>query len=315
MFGTPSHHKQINKRKEIMDSNSHIIIDKRMLFLLTSVFAVLVLAGTGDCKTREVSSYWTAEPIRVDGKRTDWSEDMPVNYFEEEGVVLSLCNDSENLYILFCFSDSKWAGAIRMTGLKLWLDAKGKEKKDFGLRYNNGPSLSETQTARRGGYSDDIPPEAKQRMMQRMTPPTIQFTFIDRKNGIEMEIPTDGSEGPAASFDTSMGLYSYEFSIPMPQSSIQYYGMGAKPGQTISIGAEWGDMGNFKGMGGPPGGMGGGHPGGRGGRGGGMGSGRGSRGEGMQTPKKQEVWVKVKLALPPAEEQSDNSIHQKAGVI
>jgi hypothetical protein len=304
-----------------MGSNSHIIMGKRVLILLTSVFAVLVLAGTGNCKTREVSSYWPLEPIRVDGKRTDWSEDMPVNYFEEEGAVLALSNDSDNLYILFCLKDRKWVRAIRMTGVKLWLDAKGKEKKDFGLRYNGGPSLSETQTARRGEYSNDAPPEAKQRMMQGRTPPTIQFTFIDKKNGIEMEIPTDGSKGPAASFDTSMGLYSYEFSIPLESGVAGYYGMGIKPGQTISIGVEWGDMGNFKGMSGhpgnmggmPPGGMGGGPPGGRGGRGGGMGGGRESRGEGMQAPKKQEVWVKVKLALPPAEGQSDNSTGQQGG--
>ncbi|MCJ7509067.1 MAG: hypothetical protein MUO85_10145 [candidate division Zixibacteria bacterium] len=297
-----------------MGSNSHIIMGKGALVLLTSLFAVLVLAGTGNCKTREVSSYWTAEPIRVDGKRTDWSEDMPVNYFEEEGAVLALSNDSENLYILFCFKDPKWVRAIRMTGLKLWLDAKGKEKKDFGLRYNGGPSLSEMQAARRGGYSEDIPSEAKQRMMQGMTPRTIRFTFIDKKNNIEMEIPTDGSKGPAASFDTSMGLYSYEFSVPLQSGAAGYYGMDIKPGQTISIGAEWGDMGNLKGMSGPPGGMGGMPPGGMGGGppggrgGGGMGSGRESRGEGMQAPKKQEVWVKVKLALPPAEQQ-------KAGVI
>jgi hypothetical protein len=257
----------------------------------------------------------------VDGKRSDWSEDMPVNYFEEEGAVLALCNDSENLYILFCFRDAKWTKAIRMTGLKLWLDVKGKDKKDFGLRYNGGPSLQEIQAARKGEYSEDISPEIKQRMMQGMTPPTTQLTFIDKKNNVETSIPSDGFKGPSVSFDTSMDLYSYEFSIPLQSGTDGHYGIDIKPGQIISIGAEWGDMGNIKGAGGPPSnmggmppsGMGGGPPGGR--RGGGGMGGRGSRGDDMQATKKQEVWVKVKLALPPAEGQSDNSQHQKAGAI
>jgi len=42
-------------------------------------------------------------------------------------VLLSLCNNSENLYVLFRFNNPEWARAIRMGGVTLWLDNTGKK--------------------------------------------------------------------------------------------------------------------------------------------------------------------------------------------
>lgn len=278
--------------------------------LLPLVFFGLILMG--GCKSTEVQSHWSAEPVKVDGEMTEWPSGSSV-YFEDSGVQLGLCNDSQNLYILFRFGNQAWARAIRRGGLTLWLDNSGKKKKDIGIRYNGGLSLLDSEMqkpgmAGEGGFLDSLTPEQKERFMQRQKKDMAdQLKVIYKKSGQEIFIPTNGSSGPAVSFGSPQGTYTYEFSIPLEKSDVSHYGIGAQPGQAISLGLEWGGMSESdrKRMreemgGGPPGGMGGGPPGGGGMPPGGGPPGGGRGGPGMQPSEKQEIWVKTQLASPPA---------------
>ena len=275
-------------------------ISAKALILLTLACSIL-LAG---CKTQEVQTNWSEEPVQVDGEMTEWPSGSTV-YFEDSGAQLGLCNDSENLYILFRFSNQTWVRAIRMGGVILWLDSAGKKKKDFGIRYTGGPSLSELQklgTSSAGGFRERLTPEQQQRLLDMEKATADQITVIDKKSGQEVTLRADGSGGPAVCFASPQGIYTYEFSIPLKKGDVFGCGIGAEPGQVICLGLEWGGMGKenrqrmMDRMGsGPPGGMGGGRGG--GGRGG-MGGGRG--GPRMQPPEEQELWVKTQLASPPA---------------
>jgi len=280
------------------------------LLLLTLGGTILLLS----CKKTEVQSQWSAEPVKVDGEMTEWPSGSTV-YFEDSGVQLGLRNDSQNLYILFRFGNQSWARAIRRGGLTLWLDNSGKKKKDLGIRYNGGPSLSDSEMqksgmAGEGGFWGSLTPEQQQRLIDRQAAMPDQIIVVDKKGDQRMILPADGSKGPAVSSATSQGIFTYEFSIPLQKSDVSHYGIGAQPGQTICLGLEWGGMSESNrerrmheggGMGGGPPGGGGMPPGGEGGMppgGGPPGGGRG--GPGMQIPEKQEIWVKTQLASPPA---------------
>jgi hypothetical protein len=273
-------------------------LNAKALLLLAFACSTL-LAG---CKTQEAQTHWSAAPVQVDGEMTGW-DGMPTNYFEDLGAQLGLCNDSENLYILFRFSNQTWLRAIRMGGVTLWLDNSGKKKKDFGIRYTGGPSLSELQKLGMfsgGGFRERLTPEQQQHLAEMEKATADQITVIDKKNNQEMTMRADGSGGPAACFASPQGVYTYEFSIPLEKGDVFDCGIGAGPGQVICLGLEWGGMSKedranmMKRMGGgPPGGMGGGRG---GGDRGGMGGGRG--GPRMQPPEKQELWVKTQLASP-----------------
>ena len=286
------------------------MVYKNLTTLSAKALLFLTLAGSillAGCKTQEVQTDWSAAPVQVDGEMTGW-DGMTVTYFEDIGVQLGLCNDNQNLYILFRFSNQSWARAIRMDGVTLWLDNSGKKKKDFGIRYTGGPSLSELQklaTSSEGGFWESLTPEQQQRLTDMQTATADQITIIDKKSDQKITLPANGSRGPAVSFASPQGIYTYEFSIPLEKSDIFSYAIDAEPGQIICLGLEWGgiSMGDRQrirgeGGGGDRGGMGGGKGGGRrdgGGRGGSRG---GSR---MQPPEKQEFWVKTLLASPPAE--------------
>ena len=283
---------------------------KNSTSLSAKAVLVLVIASSSllaGCKTQEVHTNWSAEPVKVDGEVTEWTGGSTV-YFEDMGVQLGLQNDNQHLYLLFRFSNQAWARAIRMGGVTLWLDGSGKKKKDFGIRYCGGPPLSELQRTgapSRGGFRETLTPEQQQRLKDVEEAAADQITVIERKSNQEISLPPDGSGGPAASFASPQGIYTYEFSIPLEKGDVFDHGIGAQPGETVSLGLEWGGISKedrqkmMQGMrpgggAGPPGGMGGGPPGGRGG-----GPGGGPRGgPGMKAPEKQELWVKTQLALP-----------------
>ena len=283
-----------------MSYKNIIALSAKALLLLTVTTSTLL---TG-CNTQKVQTNWSAEPVQVDGEMTGW-DGITLTYFEDVGAQLGLCNDNENLYILFRFSNQAWVRAIRMGGVTLWLDNSGKNKKDFGIRYTGGPSLSELQkmrTSSGGGFRETLTPEQQQRLLETEKSTADQITLIDKKSNQEITTRADGSGGAAACFAFPQGVYTYEFSIPLQKSSVFGCALGAQPGQIICLGFEWGGMSKEDRQkmmgrigGGPPAGIGGG----RGGVGrGGMDGGRG--GPRMQPPEEQELWVKTQLASPPA---------------
>jgi hypothetical protein len=209
---------------------------------------------------------------------SEWNE-VPLTYIEESDVQVGLRNDEKNLYVLFCFYDAKWARAIRMDGITMWLDGSGKRKKHLGLCYTGGP------------------PE--------------KLTAVTKEKQWTIASATDGSGDPIVRSGSVRGLYVYEFSVPLGGEDARDFALAAQPGQAISLGLKWGGMNDddrkrmteqMSGRGGmgPGGGRGGGV--GRGGRGGGKGPGgrRGGPG-GMERPEsseEQEVWLRTTLALP-----------------
>jgi hypothetical protein len=131
-----------------------------------------------------------------------------------------------------------------------------------------------------------------------------QTLICSINDNVNKVVPLDGAEGPAAAFDTSNGFFVYEFKIPLEQGRDRYYGIGIEPGHKIAIGAEWGDMGDFRRrQPGEMGGSGGPMPG--GGSGGGFdGHRRMGGGQRPKMPTKQEVWFKTKIAVKAEAESS-----------
>ncbi|MDH4156419.1 MAG: hypothetical protein OEW00_03985 [candidate division Zixibacteria bacterium] len=273
---------------------------------MSAVLIVAVVVLVGGCKSQELTSHWPTEPVAIDGSPDDWS-DLPTTYFETQGVVLGLSNDSTNLRILFRFRDIMWAQAIHRTGLTLWLDVEGKKNKIRGIRYKGGPTLAQMQEAGvslPGGMGSRMGTEQQERLQQQESNLVEELIWFDEKEGTERLLPVDGSLGPAVAYGIPKGVFTYEIQIPL-QAVEGGCGLGASVGQTIGIGTMWGEMGKRPdrgdmpgGMGGgpPPGGVGGGRP---GGMGGGLPGGGGMGGPGMQRLGKQEIWMKTQLASRP----------------
>lgn len=283
---------------------------------------VLTLGAPARSKNLETESRWANSKIVVDGRTSDWSSVQGV-YLAEQNAAFTVNNDGEFVYVLFRTTDMRWAQTIKMTGLTLYFDVKGGKKKDVSICFKGGPTMEQAMALQKSsskGASDfPAPPSGKGgRGGQESQQPSLTCNI---KGRIENQIiPTGGAAGPAAAFDTCQGFFTYEFRIPLAAGEGEYYGIGAKPGQIVSVGGIWGSMGETAeqggpggmgeppsgGMGGPGGGMGG-PGGGMGGPGGGMGGpGGGSGGPGGRSggerpamPTEQEIWIKATVAAPP----------------
>jgi hypothetical protein len=296
---------------------------KKFAWYTITLFSLIVLLATflwG--KNIELTSQRSPQGIKVDGQISDWPENA-MTFLEEQQATVGLSNDSANVYILVCSRKADWARTVKMTGLKVYLDAKGEKQKDFMLKFTGGPTREQIMAA--GGEKDtsrrrEMPPEMQDKMKQQRKEPASKFICVQKDVISEKEIPMDGTEGPAVAFGVDKGFFIYEFSVPLKESGVRFYGLGATPDKKIGLGLLWGEIdkssmpegmgegGPGGGQGGSPdGGSGGGMPPGGGGGGGGMGGpGGGGRGGGQggppgggrggfETPKKQEVWLKVQL--------------------
>ena len=283
-----------------------------------AAFLLLLISATYDAsaKDEQWDSKMTPQGVTLTGKRADFPAGT-MAMLEDQKASFGLCNDSQYLYVMLALRDPMYAGMIRRTGLTIYIDGKGKKSKDFMIKYVGGPSREQMMTLRRQGTEmpeRDMTPEMRERMQERMNGPDTargtEFVCYQKDRIAEKPIPVDGAEGPSAVFGVDQGFCVYQFKIPLRESEVRNYGIGAKQGQKFSVGLIWGEMAqerreNRMGFGGGPGGGGGGMEppdgmgGGRmGGRGGGPGGGPGGgmmRGGGM--PEKQEVWVKSKLGV------------------
>jgi len=270
--------------------------------LLLVTMSALVLPFSG-CKSQEITCHWAQKKLIVDGDADDWKS-YPATFFEKNNAALGLASDNENLYLLFRFQDPQLARTIRMTGLTLYLDPGGGKSKDFGVRYSGGLSFEEMRKNRGGeerGQMSRKNDDQRMKDMAQREERTQKFLTILNSEWLydSLTVPVTGENGPKIAFAQSGGFYIYEFSIPLKNNEENdMYGLGMKPGDTIGLGAIWGEM-NRNGSqrpGGPPGGGGGGM--------GGPPGGGGMRGGGNNMPEKQEIWLKSILA-----QIADKEIH------
>lgn len=271
-------------------------INSRMTLLAAGFTIILILGG---CHTQRAESLPLKNDIQIDGNIDDW-KDMPIDSYNDNQVGMALCNDDQNLYILFRFQSHDWARLIRMSGLTLWIDQKGGKNKIFGIRYNGGPSREQIMENLPDEYKarmENMTEEQKERMESRMQARPVRLEVVDSKADQVWPLDSINRYGLEVKYCFIDGFHTYEAKIPLKVISADFYGIKMNPGQEIGLGAEWGGFGSFRehmrerpeGGGGftgtPP----------SGGRGGGMGR---PPGGGMRPnmPKKQEVWIKADLA-------------------
>jgi len=289
----------------------------RRIFILCALATATVVFVTG-CNMQEVPSSWNTNNIKIDGRINDW-EGASGTFFSDQNASVLILNDQENMYILFRTSDAQWAQTIKMTGLTLYFNGKGKKKKDSYICFKGGPDMKDLMKNKMGGQMPGgmsggtgtqgdskrgIMMGGDDRQIMADAPPSL--VCYSKEIMSEKAVPLDSRDGLAAAYDTCQGLYTYEVRIPLAESTIMDYGIGAETGAKVAIGALWGSTGEREekmggappsGMDGGGGGRGGGGKG--GGRSGGMGGGPPGGGQGQEMPEEQEVWIKSQLALSP----------------
>jgi hypothetical protein len=151
----------------------------------------------------------------------------------------------------------------------------------------------------REGIPGTPPPIEGQNFGGRQKERAKRMTVIDKKGDKTIQVAADGRNGPAASFAETLGVYTYEFSIPMHEDDAKAYTLSMQPGETIGIGLEWGGSGGWGGQPMKPDMAPGGFPEGPSRGGGGPPGGAGPGGGPGREPPEEEIWLKSQLATRP----------------
>ncbi len=280
-------------------------MSKQRLFALMMCCSLAPAVG-GDQK--EISSWWPANAIVIDGSEQEWAGAF--TYLEKEKIAYAIKNDTSHLYLCVKFESATQRQALRF-GFTVWLDPTGKNKRELGIRFPIGMQYYDTKGMPMAPGA--MPPEEARR--QRAALMLRELDILESDRNIRNRLPMNNTEGiQFAASDTSAEL-AFELKIPLHSDYDRPYALEANLNQLFSLGFEMGELDREKlrermmgggafGGGRPSGGM---PPGGGSGRppGGGMGGGMpgGKRPGWEDMPKPFRVWMQVKLATPISQNQ------------
>ena len=208
----------------------------KILFLFLAVAVLAAPSGAADKKI--IESRWAATPVQVDAKTADWAPET-LELQKDYDLKYSFQNDADFLFLLFEFNSNKFMSSIDFSGLTLWVNPEGKEKKTYGLHfYRKSVNADQLiQVLERQGQT--VPEEQKAEFKKR---PQYMLFVCDPVDKRGKPLPVPGA--PQATFRTTKVDKSIIFEYQVPLALLDDPTAAAKrdPAQPLKIGFEWGGM-------------------------------------------------------------------------
>ncbi len=203
-------------------------------------FLTLAFFCPGYSERKEVLSAWALAPVIIDGSDEEWGE-AAVCFEKKYRVNYGFRNDEKNLYILFQFNDVSYLSSIAETGMTVWLSPE-KGKKDYGIRFLKKSVPTETFLNILSQQRRAIPEEEKEQLKQKAFHPIHIVQVIHQKDSPLRLVSNE--EHPPARFRSmsTADRVTYEFIFPFPVGKNLDLPSGARGGQIIHVGFEWGGL-------------------------------------------------------------------------
>ncbi len=216
--------------------------------LLSLFTIVLVLLVTGFAKEKiVVESKWAAAPIQIDGNPSDWAqEDLVLN--KDFDLNYAFKNDVNFLYVVVAFDlkegakgrlENRFMSSIDFTGLTLWLNYEGKEKKAHGLHFYRKQVTGDQLIQEMEKQGQTLTDQQKQNIK---TKPSYSFFACDAVNNKGKVIARPGTV--SGTFRTARVEKKTVFEYVIPLALLQDPASQAKwdPSLPLTVGFEWGGL-------------------------------------------------------------------------
>ncbi len=210
--------------------------------ILISVVVLFVLILIGFSAEEIIQSSWTVQPIKIDGLSQDWS-DINLNSDKKSKVDYAFQNDGEYLYTLFKFNDPATLSSIQTTGMRLWFNLEGKNKKVAGVRLITKQVTTEEYIAFIEKKQGPLPDKDKNEIHAN---PLYVISLSESLNKKGEPVPQ--SPGTENSFPvrfqviTQENIVIFEMAVPLKKTSDSSPGIGTEPGNIIKVAFEWGGV-------------------------------------------------------------------------
>jgi len=250
---------------------------KNVIFcLLISIFfsGVLLLSGCGE---KKLISDWRDRQISIDGKYKDWGG--AESYYDERAkVIINLVNDENYLYISIITRNREIEAKVMNSGLVVWFDPEGKNKKTFGIQFPTGLKdmgialeeerdmtkdwrdqkdtsvLIDREKERAGDTSFNKKLELLEKLQDKLE--IVKGDFDFKKKGKRPKPPVKekakDKKGPNKEFTleeaAKLGIeakvgrendyFVYELKVPLVKSAEHPYAIEVKKGKPVGLGLE-----------------------------------------------------------------------------
>jgi hypothetical protein len=210
--------------------------------MLVLVACVLILSAAG-CATARLASGWASGPVTADGLDDDWSG-LQVCSTMKDGLQMTVANDAERLYVMAKFraNDPRWS---RAAGAGMTVRVTDARRRTMSFRLPEGPGRrfadDELRMTDEGIGRDRMPADSgpgpggmpgRWRQAHAELAGKLVVTDLDK---VEIPVPADGSQGPAAAFLDNNAICLYEFSIPLSDSTFGHYSIDTRPGTGLHV--------------------------------------------------------------------------------
>jgi hypothetical protein len=202
--------------------------------------AVLFVVSAGTAKDPQAVSAWAETPLQIDGKPTEWGNDV-LNQYKKYGVDYGFRNDANYFYILFMFTEPEYMSSIHQTGMTVYISIPDKKRKDYLIRFHQKQITAEEYIFLLENKQGPLSEEAKQKIQAN----PFYLNYSGDVGG------KDAEKGGPVPADAPLAFYRpgqmengvvYEIAIPLQRVSDAAPGLAAEIGSSVKIGFEWGGM-------------------------------------------------------------------------
>jgi len=213
------------------------------------IAVVAALAALGLAADQKIASLWQSGPMTIDGVAQEWETSEPV-FDEGSQVQYALRNDGSNLYIIMVFRtpDPRTRAKVYpkstldYTGMKIYFTTGTKKSKDYGILFQKKQYTADALIANMEKRGQVVSEAEKAEIRKKET--HIVFTEEVIKPKSAAAAGEAGESDPPMFRAVDKGPLSVcEFRIPLNRVNA-LGGIGAKPGEQIMLGFEWGGMTN-----------------------------------------------------------------------
>ena len=214
-----------------------VLVKTLLLFSL-----IMTVSFLGFSKEIKLDSSWNVAPVKIGSFNNDWVGEA-LSFQKKVKVDYAFKNDTENIYVLFIFKDSKYMSSIKNTGMTIWFNREGKKKKKYGIKFTEkkiSPYELISFLEKQQGF---IPEEKKNEIRSKPNYFMLSSEVINKNN--KSKSPDEVNDKTRTAWfrmKEQQGMVAYEFSIPLEMVSEIDQGIGIGPGKSIKVGFEWGGM-------------------------------------------------------------------------
>ena len=219
--------------------------------LIVAVCALFIPAAAKDKKP--VESRPVTVPVVIDGNATEWPADGLL-LEKDVNVSYAFQNDAANLYILFQFNEAKFMSSVEATGLTLWVNNDGKERKNHGLHFYRKSVTGAGLIKILEGEGQTLTEEKKKEYLSRPSYSIWACDVVNKKGEVvphpgmpggtfrmakTPKTSVSGGNAPAARVQATP---VYELVVPIALLADPNADTKWDPSKLLKIGFEWGGL-------------------------------------------------------------------------